>query len=232
MDTRIFDKRKGIFITATGTDMGKTYISALILKHLRTNGLNAGYYKPILSGAYKENNKLILGDAEYVCNFSGLEESPDTLVSYTFETAVSPHLACHIEKKPPIEEIYIMDTYNSIKNKYDFLLVEGCGGIMCPLRIPYTSSLSYKNKMKTLMLPDIIKLLDLDIIIIADAGLGTINSVLLTVEYANSRNINIIGIILNHYDEKNFLHRDNKKQIEFLTKLPVLECVPTACTEI
>lgn len=232
MDINICNNRKGIFITATGTDIGKTYVSGLIVKKLRDNHINAGYYKPALSGAYLKNGNLVPGDAEYVCQVSGLTEPYENLVSYIFETAVSPHLAAKMESAIQVNKDVIWQDYTKLTQKYDFMVVEGCGGILCPLNIPepLSSEVIY-NKSTLLLLPDIITLLNLDIIIVADAGLGTINHVLLTVEYAKQHCIGIAGIILNHFDEQNFLHQDNKKQIEFLTALPVLACVPTE-TEI
>ena len=89
-------KKKGIFITATGTDVGKT----LILKKLREASVNAGYYKAALSGAYRNASKLIPGDAAYVASISGLPVPPEQLVSYIYEPAVSPHLAAELEKCP------------------------------------------------------------------------------------------------------------------------------------
>lgn len=68
---------KGIFITATGTDIGKTFVTALIIKKLRQNGINAG-------------------DSEYVCKVSSMENDPKSLVSYIYETQVSPHLAAQL----------------------------------------------------------------------------------------------------------------------------------------
>ncbi|MHC1722633.1 MAG: dethiobiotin synthase [Aminipila sp.] len=228
METNIFNNRKGIFITGTGTDMGKTYVSGLIVKELRDNHINAGYYKPALSGAYRKNGNLIPGDAEYVCKFSGLTDAPEKLVSYIFETPVSPHLAAQMESEIEVSKDVILEDYNKLSQKYDFMVVEGCGGILCPLSIPKSlSSDVNQNNSNLLLLSDIIKLLNLDIIIVADAGLGTINHVLLTVEYAKHNCIGIAGIILNHFDENSFLHQDNKKQIEFLTALPVLSCIPT-----
>lgn len=203
-----------IFITATGTDAGKTYVSALILKHLRESGINSGYYKPALSGAYHSGGRLIPGDAEYVCSLSGLDVPPETLVSYCFERAVSPHLAAVCENRA-IEMQKIAEDFKRISAEYEYMVIEGCGGIICPLRLDD----------KTIMLEDIIKLLGADIIIVASAGLGTINSTLLTVEYARAKGIGIRGIVLNRYDERNFMHTDNKRQIEKLTHLPVLACV-------
>ena len=98
---------------------------------------------------------------------------------------------------------------------YDYLVVEGAGGITCPFNIDD----------EILLLPDVIKELGTDILIIADGGLGTINSVILTVEYAKSHGLNIRGIILNNYDENDFMHQDNKLQVERLTGVKVIAVV-------
>ena len=78
------------------------------------------------------------------------------------------------------------------------------------------------NTEAGILLPDVIKSLNLDTIVVADAGLGTINSVVLTAEYAKHHGINIKGIILNNYDQTDIMHRDNKIMIEKLTGLKVL----------
>ena len=74
------------------------------------------------------------------------------------------------------------------------------------------------------MLTDVIKALALEIVIVADAGLGTINSTLLTLEYARSMKIDTRCIVLNRFDESSAIHRDNKKVIEMMTGLEVLVC--------
>ena len=211
----------GIFITATGTDVGKTYVTALITKKLRDYGINAGYYKAALSGALHKDNKLIAGDSDYVCKISGIPNNPNSLVSYIYETAVSPHLAAKIENNT-IDINVLKSHFESVKQEFDLITVEGSGGIVCPLRIDD----------EILMLTDIIKLFNLDIILVASAKLGTINSVVLTAHYAKCNNINIQGIILNEYEKDNYLHEDNKNQIEHLTGIPVIACVPYGATEL
>ena len=91
---------KAIFITATGTDVGKTYISALIVKKLRKLGYNCGYFKPALSGAEIINGKLIPGDCKFVIDTAGIDSRPLDCVSFVYKTAVSPHLASQIENMP------------------------------------------------------------------------------------------------------------------------------------
>ena len=202
---------KGIFITATGTDIGKTYVSALIVKSMRKAGFNCSYYKPALSGAQtNKDGTIIPGDCAYVFKTAGLNLQPENYVSYIFKPAVSPHLAAQIENKP-IKLEKIKQDFERIKKEFDYLLAEGAGGIVCPF-----------NTEEGILLPDVIKFLHLDTIVVADAGLGTINSVVLTAEYAKHHGINIKGIILNNYDQTDIMHRDNKIMIEKLTGLKVL----------
>lgn len=212
---------KGIFITATGTDAGKTYVSALIVKSMRERGFNCGYYKPALSGAEITNDgKIIPGDADYVLKTAGIEEPPENYVSYIFKPAVSPHLASEMENNP-IKLEKIKSDFERIKKEFDYLLVEGAGGIVCPFNIK-----------EGILLPDVIKALNLDTLLVADAGLGTINSTVLTAEYAKYHGINIKGIILNKFDENSLMQRDNKIQIEKLIGIKVVAEVKENDTSI
>lgn len=207
--------RKGIFITATGTEVGKTYISSLLINYLKEKNINVGYYKPALSGVEIINNKYVAGDSNYICTNNNININPNDLVSYIYKTEVSPHLASIIEEKP-IYLSKILSDFETHKQKYDYLVVEGCGGIICPLNL----------KDEKLMLTDLIKALNLDIIIVTNAELGTINSTMLTIDYAKSIGINIVGVILNKYDESNFLHVNNKFSLEQLTDIPIIACIP------
>ena len=135
---------------------------------------------------------------------------------YIYETAVSPHLAAQIEGNT-IEMDKVISEFNNVCNKYDYVTVEGSGGIVCPLRFDD----------QKVQLEDFVRLCHLSCLIIADAGLGTINSVVLTVEYMRARNIPIKGIIFNNYDDTSMLHKDNLFMCEYLTGLKVLACVKT-----
>lgn len=212
---------KGIFITATGTDVGKTYVSALIVKKLRELGLNCGYYKPALSGAEVVGDKIIPGDCQYVLKQAGINSDPANFVSYIFKPALSPHLASEIEHNP-IKLDKIQKDFAYIKNDFDYIVVEGAGGIVCPFNLGD----------EKLMLKDVIKSLNLNILIVASAELGTINSTILTVEYAKNHGIDVKGIILNNYDENNIMQKDNKIQIEALTGIKVVSTIPKGANEI
>lgn len=213
---------KKIFITGTGTDVGKTYISALIIKKMREMGFNCGYYKPVLSGITELNGHLVDSDANYVTQFADIPTTADECVSYWWREAVSPHLAAK-RNNQEINIDKIKYDFAQINKKFDYLLIEGAGGITCPLKT---------NKEEKYLLKDLIWELGLSIIIVADAGLGTINSTLLTVDYAKANGIEIEGIILNNYESENYLHWDNLEQIETLTGINVIATVSTNSNDI
>ena len=206
---------KGLFVSGTGTDIGKTYVTGLLLKYIRDNGYNATYFKAALSGAIRdENNNLIPGDAVEVLTMANLDENTDFLVPYIYETAVSPHLASQIEGNP-VELGKVRSAYDEVSKKYDYIVMEGSGGIVCPIRY------EGKDNKNNIMLEDIIKFLDLDVILIADAGLGTINSIVTTVEYLKSKNIHVCGIIMNNYKDE-LMENDNIKMVEELCDVDVI----------
>ena len=205
----------GLFVSGTGTDIGKTYVTGLLLKYIRDNGYDATYFKAALSGAIRdENNNLIPGDAVEVLTMANLDENTDFLVPYIYETAVSPHLASQIEGNP-VELSKVRSAYEEVSKKYDYILMEGSGGIVCPIRY------EGKDNKNNIMLEDIIKFLDLDVILIADAGLGTINSIVTTVEYLKSKNIHVCGIIMNNYKDE-LMENDNIKMVEELCDVDVI----------
>ena len=206
---------KKIFITGTGTDVGKTYISALIIKKMREMNYNCGYFKPVLSGVKELAGHLVDSDANYVVQIADIPVLADECVSYWWKEAVSPHLAAK-RSNQVINIDKIKYDIAQISKKYDYLLIEGAGGITCPIVI---------DKEEKYLLKDLIWELGLSIIIVADAGLGTINSTLLTVDYAKANGIEIEGIILNNYDSSNFMHWDNLEQIETLTGINVVATV-------
>ena len=204
---------RGVFITATNTDVGKTYISALLTKKLREEKINCGYYKAALSGAEIINNNLIAGDAKFVYEVANIKGNYNECVSYIFKQAVSPHLAARLNNVE-ISMKKIIEDFKCKCNKHDYVTVEGSGGIICPI---------YYGKER-IMLIDIIKTLNLSIVLIAPSGLGCINGTILTLEYAEKYDINIGSIILKNYDENNIIHRDNKRTLENMTKVPIYIC--------
>ena len=203
---------KGIFVTGTGTYVGKTYVTGLIIKKIKENGMTPGYFKAAMSGNEREEDgTLIPGDALWVKNVSGISQSVEEMCPYIYEHAYSPHLASRLEGNH-VEMAVVLDNYRKVKEKYDYITVEGSGGILCPICFDEAR----------IGLTDIIDEMELDCILVADAGLGTINSVVLTYEYMKNRNMNIKGMIFNHYIADNIMHEDNIRMCEYMTGLPTL----------
>ena len=208
---------KALFITGTGTDVGKTYVTALIVKRLKDAGLDAGYYKAAISGAERdeENGTLHAGDALYVKEIAELSESQEELVSYVYEAAVSPHLAAQLDNNP-IDVDVVENDFRRALSQHEYITMEGSGGIICPLRW---------DKEEHLILDDLVQRLGLGALIVADAGLGTINAAVLTVEHLRARNIPVRGIILNRFHDGDIMEEDNLDMIETLTGVKIVATV-------
>ena len=205
---------KNIFIAGTGTDVGKTYISALILKKLVQNGVNAAYFKAAVSGNEPgENQKLIPGDALYVKNVSGVIQPLVEMCPYIYRQAYSPHLAARLEGGP-VELDCVRQRFKELSEKYEYVTMEGSGGVICPLRFD----------QKEIWLADIIKSLGLSCLLVADAGLGAINSVGLTASYMRREGIPLKGIILNRFKPGGVIYEDNLRMCEYISGVRIVAC--------
>lgn len=206
---------KSLFVTGTGTDVGKTYVTGLVIKKLAKSGVRAAYYKAAMSGNERRaDGTLIPGDALSVKEVSGISQPLEEMCPYIYENAYSPHLAARIEGGP-VELSVVQEGFCRVSGAYDYVTVEGSGGILCPIR--------YDEER--IMLEDVIKALDLSCLLVADAGLGTINSVALTVEYMRARKLPIVGLIFNRFHPGDVMEEDNIRMCEELTGLKALACV-------
>lgn len=173
-----------IFITGTDTDVGKTVVTAGIAAVLQNSGYSVGVYKPAQSGCLSENGKLILPDPHFV---ESINSNIVTKTTYNLIHPTAPAIAAQIEGVK-IEPKNFLDDYKELSKECDIVLVEGAGGLLVPV---------YEN----FLMRDLIKLLDLPLIIVARPDLGTINHTLLTIEAAKNRNIEVLGVIISNYPE-------------------------------
>ncbi|MGI8542896.1 MAG: dethiobiotin synthase [Aridibacter sp.] len=186
---------KGIFVTGTDTGIGKTIVSAALMNSFREKE-NVCYWKPIQTGTEEDN------DTETVrklANCSG-EEIYDK--GFRLEKPLSPHLSARLANV----EITIQKTLSFVENQSEnkFWIVEGAGGVLVPLN---------ENELMI----DLIKALNLPVVIVSRSGLGTINHTLLTIEVLRNKGLEILGVIMN--GEPNL---ENKKAIEHFGKVSVL----------
>ncbi|MBQ3838370.1 MAG: dethiobiotin synthase [Fibrobacter sp.] len=214
---------KGYFVTATGTDVGKTFVTALLVKKWRDSGIDAGYYKAALSGAEFRDGKWVAGDADYVKRIANLPDTQEQLVSYVYKEAVSPHLAARKEGNP-VELAKVKADFEAACARHEFIFAEGSGGIICPIR--------YDDQK--IFLVDIMKTLNLPLLVVTTAALGSINACVLTVEYARSRGLSIRGLIVNRYGSSGNLEMedDNIRMMQDLTGLEILAKVKDGDTDL
>ena len=213
---------KALFITGTGTDTGKTYVTGLIVKKLQEAQKNPAYYKAAMSGNDRRpDGTLIPGDALAVQTMSGIDQSLTSMCPYVYEHAYSPHLASRLEGNPVVMDV-VTHRFSDVTAVYDYVTVEGSGGILCPICFDEAR----------IQLEDVVKELHLSSILIADAGLGTINSVVLTAEYMKTHGLPLKGIIFNHYHPGDVMEDDNIFMCEHMTGLPTLAKVQDGDTEL
>ena len=213
---------RALFVTGTGTDIGKTYVTGLLVKKLVDAGKKAAYYKAAMSGNERRaDGSLIPGDACFVKQTSGITQPVEEMCPYVYEHAYSPHLASRIEGNP-VEMQEVKAGYRKVCQKYEYVTVEGSGGILCPICFDEAR----------IQLEDVVKELKLSSILIADAGLGTINSVVLTAEYMKAHQLPLKGIIYNHYHAGDVMEEDNIFMCEHMTGLLTLAKVADGATEL
>ena len=206
-------KTSGIFITGTDTNVGKTVVSAGLALVLRERGMRVGVMKPVATGCVGEGKRLVSGDAVYL--FEAAEnEYPSLTNPLRFRNPLAPSVASVIEKKEvPIENL--LKAYRQLQKHYDFIIVEGIGGLLVPLTKEY-------------FVANLIHEFGLPLVIVAHGGLGTINHTLLTVDAATIRGFEIRGIVFNRMPRVNFSMAEitNPKVIHDITGIPVLGTLP------
>lgn len=200
---------KSLFVTGTGTDVGKTRACAAIARYFTRKGLSFAYYKAAASGTLD----IAKSDPGRVKAAAGLPQADGTLASYLYAHPLSPHLAARVEGGPFPDADVIEKAWRSLGREYEYVLTEGAGGIVCPLA---------HEPGRRLFYIDILKRFRIGALIVADAGLGTINHTVLTYEYLKARSIPVKGVIFNRWDAGSAMHRDNELMVEEMTGLEVV----------
>lgn len=179
---------QGLFITGTGTEVGKTYVTTLIAKQLVAAGVRIGVYKPVASGCRAEGGRVIAEDAETIWEAAGKPESIDLVCPQRFMAPLAPNRAAAEEGRQVDAELMRRGAL-AWQGKCDILLVEGAGGLMSPL--------SEEDFNADLALD-----LGFPLLIVASNWLGVINDTLQTVITASvvasdHNNLSVAGVVLN-----------------------------------
>ena len=204
---------KGYFITGTDTNVGKTVVTACLLALYREQGIDTGVMKPIETGVDQECSSEANSDAKFLLTISGNGDPIEEICPIRLKPTAAPLQAARIAGQT-IDISLILENFRRLQAKHDRMLVEGIGGLLVPLTADYSVS-------------DLIKDMNLPLIIVSRFSLGTINHTLLTVKAAQETGVEIAGIILNHSEDRplNEIELGQASLIQELSNVPILgEC--------
>ena len=205
---------KAIFITGTDTGVGKTYVAVGFIRALREKGLSVCPLKPVETGCRVKNGDLVPQDTRRLVRASGVQEPIGLINPFRMRSPLAPAVASEVEGIA-IDKKRIISSYTRMRRKYDFTVVEGAGGIMVPVRGNY-------------LFLHLIGDLNIPLVIVARAGLGTINHTLLTIASAMNEKLNVLGVVINYAvkKRKGLPEKTNPAVIEKLGGVPLLGTVP------
>jgi len=203
---------KGIFIIGTDTGVGKTIISAGLLYLLLKNKYRALYFKPVASGETEVDGVKMSVDAAFVQQVADFSEDPKRVTPFVFADAVAPHLAARLAGRRIDPEV-IQKRFNELKDRCDIIVAEGAGGLAVPL--------NDEGHMQY----DLIRKLGFPCLLVARAGLGTINHTLLTLSYAKSVGLTVKGIVISGAGQT-LIEQDNIKTIKGLSGIEAIFTLP------
>lgn len=193
-----------LFVTGTGTGVGKTIVTGALLRALRGRGINAASMKPVQTGA------LLLDDVWRAPDLDmHLEAAPlrvdaalyELMCPYCYEPACSPHLAGRLAGNYP-DIATILESACALAEQFEFLLIEGAGGLLAPV-----------DEERTML--DLIKAMGCPALVVAATGLGTINHSLLTLQALQGAGVPIAGMVFNQCVpvEDALIEQDNPSKV-------------------
>lgn len=215
-------KTKGFFITGTDTGVGKTMVTGAIANYLKRKGINIGVFKPIATGCERRREGLVSPDAEFLAYCADSPLSLEQINPVRYAEPLAPWVAAD-RAAQPVDWEAIRIAYQNVVDSSEAILVEGVGGVMVPLEKDY-------------FVLDLMAELRLPVVIVTRADLGTINHTLLTVNACKSRDLKVIGLVINGYnpDEAGVAEETNLKIISELSGCKLLAVIPydqTSCVE-
>ncbi len=176
---------KGLMITGTDTGVGKTLIAGAIAQYLRRKGRRVGVFKPVASGCRRRREGLFSEDGEFLSACADSMQSLSDVVPICLGPALAPNVAAaRSGRKMDLNMIF--EAYRRMEGSHDVVIVEGVGGLLCPI----TDAFWVIHFARMIQLP---------LVIIARPGLGTLNHTLLTIHAARSAGLTVAGVIVNGY---------------------------------
>lgn len=175
---------KHIFISGIDTDCGKTYITGLIAKNLKIQGLNIITSKFVQTGCKGVAEDIV--EHRKVMGMDLLPEDIDrTTCPFVYTFPASPHLSANTDKRP-FDIDKVKQAISKLKSKYDIVLTEGAGGLTVPLTNNFLTSDYLKEK-------------GVSVVLVSSSKLGSLNHTILSIEFCKSNKINLIAVVYNQF---------------------------------
>jgi len=208
--------KQSYFVVGTDTNVGKTYVASALIQHFLDAGKKTIGMKPIASGCELSGHgvwqgQLVNDDVVALSNAASLSAPLDLINPYRFAPAIAPHIAAE-QAGVDIDLDVIAQSYHSLAEMADVVVVEGVGGFLVPI-----------NPQQTLA--DLAVKLDLPIILVVGMRLGCINHALLTVEAIKSRGLTLAGWVANQVDPDMPMFAENLASLEQRIVAPCLSVV-------
>lgn len=180
---------KGLFVTGTDTNIGKTFIACAITKVLRDNGVDVGVMKPFATSYKRYSTKFGSEDAWRLSRAAKVGDPDEIINPYFYQIGTAPLLAATLSRKPIPKLGFVMEELRRLSKQHEFLVVEGIGGVMVPI-----------SRKETVL--DFIKMVGFPAIIVTSPKLGTINHTLLTFQACIWNKIRVYALIVNKNPKK------------------------------
>jgi dethiobiotin synthetase len=195
----------GVFVTGTGTEVGKTVVAAAIAHTLAEEGKRVAIFKPAVTGLENDEGE---PDHALLRRAAGSEQNDAEIAPYRYGPPMSPHLAADLAGEE-IQRGHLLDAARAAATGSEALVCEGVGGLLVPLGADY-------------LVRDFATDLGLPLAIAASPGLGTINHTLLTIEAARSAGLEVAAVVLTPWPEKpNRIEESNRQTIAVLGEVEV-----------
>lgn len=206
------DPPRGLFVTGTDTGVGKTLVTAALLRVLGQLGERAVGMKPVAAGAELRDGVWMNEDVVLIQAASGVEAPPDLVNPYLFREAVAPHIAAE-HKGVNIDIPRIAAACAALGELADWVVVEGVGGFRVPLSVSRDTA-------------DLAQRLGLPVILVVGMRLGCLNHALLTAEAIAARGLNLAGWVANRLDPDMAAYDENLAALADRLPAPLLAEIP------
>lgn len=207
----------GIFVTGTGTEVGKTVVAAAIAHTLAAEGLEVNVFKPAVTGLEEAGE----ADHELLRRAAGSSQSDAEISPYRYQRPTSPHLGAALAGER-IEPARLLAAARAAAENADELVCEGVGGLLVPLTARRFCNPMGDKVASPYLVRDLAVDLGLPVAIAASPSLGTINHTLLTIESARAAGLEVATVVLTPWpDSPDEIERSNLETIASLGEVEV-----------